>query len=240
MGQYYYAAIIRRKKYDEKKEKWLIDRAKKLGEPASYIDKLELYHPFDYDNNLLKLMEHSYWGNKYAMTVESQLIRKKGRWEPPNFAVIGDYAKVDHYYPTDKDGDSNVEVIEHQVSDVKECPEFKQFEDVIRIRQSAFSDQFRMRKAYSILNPDKTYYALNWTKKEYVQMNGCPIYDDEWPVRIDPLFILCSVGNGRGGGDYRGDNLKLAGAWAFDQIEVCEDKPKGDEWTEIKPMFRMD
>lgn len=232
MGQYYYAAIIRRKAYT-KKTAWHMNYSSQDSEPG----RLEMYYPFHYDNSL-KLMEHSYWGNTYAMTVESQLIRKKGRWIPPNFAVIGDYAEVEHYVKrTDDNGTEYPEFIPSDVP--KDHEDFGVCEAAIMMRKNHFSDQLFVRNAKNVLDPDKTYYALNWTQKEYVQMNGCPEHDEEWPIRIDPLFILCSVGNGRGGGDYyhHADNEELAGKWAFDRIEITDQEPTSEEWSKLEPMF---
>lgn len=216
MGQYYYGAILKRKPYNKRTSHWLIEDARKNGRDASSITKLELYCAHDYDNGL-KLMEHSYWGNNYAMTVESQLVRKKGAWSPPNFAVIGDY--------TDKDD------VENGHDDTG------YFESAIEARTGAFSDQYIVKNAKCTLDKDKTYYALNWTKKQYVRMDCCPEHDDEWPVRIDPLFLLCAVGNGRGGGDYHGINEDMVGKWAFDQIEITDSKPD-ETWAEFHPVFK--
>jgi hypothetical protein len=46
--------------------------------------------------------------------------------------------------------------------------------------------------------------------------------------------LLTCEGNGRGGGDFRGEN-KFVGTWARDIISVESKKPQG--FTEIKPDF---
>jgi hypothetical protein len=61
-------------------------------------------------------------------------------------------------------------------------------------------------------------YIVNHTKRQYVDKQG---------KRIHPLPILTSDGNGRGGGDYRGPNKSLAGAWARDVISIEKDFPPG-------------
>lgn len=41
---------------------------------------------------------------------------------------------------------------------------------------------------------------------------------------INPLPLLTSIGNGQGGGDYRGDSPDV-GSWAFDKIYVTALRP---------------
>jgi hypothetical protein len=48
---------------------------------------------------------------------------------------------------------------------------------------------------------------------------------------IHPLLILISEGNERGGGDYDGYNLKLAGTWARNLISMESVKP--DDYNEL-------
>ena len=50
---------------------------------------------------------------------------------------------------------------------------------------------------------------------------------DEWGCMIHPLPLLTSVGNGRGGGDYRGTLQDEVGTWAGDLIETQDVKPNG-------------
>jgi hypothetical protein len=47
-------------------------------------------------------------------------------------------------------------------------------------------------------------------------------------MKYHPLPLLTCEGNGRGGGDYRGDS-PLIGSWARDIISVEEVKPEGFE-----------
>ena len=44
---------------------------------------------------------------------------------------------------------------------------------------------------------------------------------------IHPLPILCSDGNGRGGGDYNGTNMDFVGRWAYDKIYTDNNVPNG-------------
>lgn len=76
-------------------------------------------------------------------------------------------------------------------------------------------------------------YVVNHDKKQFYKR---PEYNKkEWTV--NPLPILTSEGNGRGGGDYFGEECKdLVGVWARDTIELTAIHPTED-YTEIFPEF---
>ena len=79
-------------------------------------------------------------------------------------------------------------------------------------------------------------YAVNHSKKQFVDLHGCPEFDGGY--KFNPLPILCAEGNGRGGGDYHGFAMDLVGYWARDVIEtikISKEIPKG--YKEIKPDF---
>ena len=80
----------------------------------------------------------------------------------------------------------------------------------------------------------KTRYIVNHTKKQFVDKFSLPEIKDWEGTKIHPLPLLTCEGNGRGGGDFRGEN-KFVGAWARDVISVESKKPQG--FTEIKPDF---
>jgi hypothetical protein len=63
-------------------------------------------------------------------------------------------------------------------------------------------------------------YIVNHTKAEYVDKNyGKP--------SIHPLPLLTAAGNGRGGGDYMGDDMELVGIWSGDVISLEKEIPFG-------------
>ena len=70
-------------------------------------------------------------------------------------------------------------------------------------------------------------YLVNHTKKVYILYST--VKKDKYGYRLDPLPIFTAEGNGRGGGDYRGENIDLVGTWARDIISVEETRPKGYE-----------
>ena len=66
-------------------------------------------------------------------------------------------------------------------------------------------------------------YVINHSKKVFVDKTKVPD-NDGW--FIHPLPLLTCEGNGRGGGDFRGES-ELIGSWARDVISVSKDIPEG-------------
>lgn len=76
---------------------------------------------------------------------------------------------------------------------------------------------------------------VNSDRKEFVRLAGLPEEDPEdlgW--HIHPLPLLTCSGNGRGGGDFRGNNLHV-GIWAGHHISSAFFEPEG--YRELKPGF---
>lgn len=78
-------------------------------------------------------------------------------------------------------------------------------------------------------------YLINCTKKIYIDCdqyyNDC--IQNGWCIH--PLPLLTAIGNGLGGGDYRG-NCPNVGCWANDVISIERNIPDGFE--EVKYIFR--
>lgn len=66
-------------------------------------------------------------------------------------------------------------------------------------------------------------FVINHTKKQYVDKIKV-ISNNGW--RVHPLPLLTCEGNGRGGGDYGGED-KIVGTWARDVISVSDKVPDG-------------
>jgi hypothetical protein len=64
-------------------------------------------------------------------------------------------------------------------------------------------------------------YIVNHTQEMYIDKNTMSTSN------IHPLPLLTAEGNGRGGGDYHGDNQDLVGTWARDTISVEKEIPDG-------------
>ena len=67
-------------------------------------------------------------------------------------------------------------------------------------------------------------YIVNHSKGQYVDKN----YGES---NIHPLPLLTADGNGRGGGDYKGDDMDMVGSWRGDTISVEKEIPIG--YTEL-------
>jgi hypothetical protein len=162
-------------------------------------------------NNGAKLMEHSWMRNPFVKFVES-LIVEGGVWFGKPLVWAGDYADPE------VDGDGNV---------IKIMSEGKEYEaNLYSLKEIEIKPSLNFK--------EKHYrYLINETKKEFVDKNKCPKDEDGW--RLHPLPLLTSDGNGRGGGDYSGDNMEYVGRWARDIIKVSTKKPIG--YSELKPDF---
>jgi len=69
-------------------------------------------------------------------------------------------------------------------------------------------------------------YLINHSKKEFVNKTKIKSIKDWRGAKIHPLPLLTCEGNGRGGGDFRGES-DLVGSWARDVISVETVKPIG-------------
>jgi hypothetical protein len=79
------------------------------------------------------------------------------------------------------------------------------------------------------LGEHKSRYIINHDTKEYVDKTTVPTDKEGW--QIHPLPLLTAEGNGRGGGDFRGES-ELVGLWSRNIISVSEKLPEG--YTELE------
>jgi len=160
----------------------------------------------DENFNGAKLMEHSYIGNPLVNAVEN-LIKRTGTYGSARVVWAGDYA--DGEEKNDPDGNN----LYNFVSEGK----------FLRVILPA-EKQGR--------NKEEVRYLVNLSKGEYVDLFKCR--EDEHGLTIHPLPLLTCEGNGRGGGDYHGEELYI-GYWARDRITLQRSKPKKAQ--EIIPNF---
>ena len=73
-------------------------------------------------------------------------------------------------------------------------------------------------------------YLVNYTKRQYVELKE--FVPNKF--QIHPLPLLCSDGNGRGGGDYHGNNMEYVGLWAYNRIGICDKIPDGFKKLDIE------
>lgn len=153
----------------------------------------EYVYSHDFRNGL-KLMEHSWLGNNFVITVES-LLAPGQIWCQHKITWSGDY------------GD--------RAEELHNNPE------IVKIRPAESEEEYP--------------YLLNHTKKQYVDKNKIESVE-QWGStwRVHPLPLLTADGNGRGGGDFTGDDPNnLVGSWAGNRISVSKIKPAEDEWEEL-------
>jgi len=150
-----------------------------------------------YDNGL-KLMEHSYQGNNFVSTFEKELTRR-GEHYKSRVVWAGDYADEERglkIIHEEKEYDANLYSLCNDENEIspKEC------------------------------STNDYPYIVNHTKKLFVDKNKVSDVPDWEGTKIHPLPLLTCEGNGRGGGDFRGEN-DLIGSWARDVISVEKENP---------------
>lgn len=149
-----------------------------------------------------KLMEHSWMKNPFVKFVES-LIAEGGRWFGKPIVWAGDYA----------DTELNNEGNKIYITDENE-----QYEaNLYLLCKTEITPEATKFKHYR--------YLVNETDKTFVDKNKV-VRNDGWAIH--PLPLLTSQGNGRGGGDFYGEDKQgLIGTWARKVITVSTKKPKG-------------
>lgn len=73
----------------------------------------------------------------------------------------------------------------------------------------------------------KLRFLKNLDTNEYVDLNKVPVTDEKWALQIHPLSLLTCEGNGRGGGDFRGEDPNgLIGKWARNRVVMQKTRPR--------------
>ena len=174
-----------------------------------------------------KLMEHSYMDSRLVNAVE-YLLSKEGMFYNSRIVWAGDYADeeegLDYNLFQIVEGDAAEEQVKQEQTEILIQNYFKQFDYA--------NKDFR--------------YIINHSKKQYVdkvaeierqtqksmEENGKNVLR----YYVHPLPLLVAEGNGRGGGDYYGNNEELCGSWARDIICVENNKPPED-YSELVCIF---
>ena len=189
--------------------------------------EVSVFYSHDYDNGL-KLMEHSYIGNDFVNAVSTKILKSPGR-----VAWIGDYSNSG----ADEYGDDPYE---------KKLP----YESFVKMYEKAWGEheEYPHPAPAPILEDDcngmylvnhdiKCYIALEdyvkankWTERG-VWKDGKIDESETYDMCVHPLPLLTACGNGRGGGDYFAQypDYEFIGTWAFDLLEITDEKP--EEYT---------
>jgi hypothetical protein len=176
----------------------------------------------------LKLMEHSWMKNDFVGFIES-LLTKNAPFHKTPIVWAGDYADQEPFESIPQT------VIDALVEDGYKLEEIQLHGvDLYSIASHSapkLIPNTHKIEDFKLLPIAKAKYLVNHDKKQFVDKTKVPSDSDGW--RIHPLPLLTCEGNGRGGGDFRGES-ELVGSWARDIISVESKKadiPKG--YTEL-------
>ena len=110
------------------------------------------------------------------------------------------------------------------VGDYAEVNDFVSPSMFDRIYGYAWNRKTKRRTTLEETNEDfdwnQDWYFVNTTQKKYIKM---PKFKPEFWT-YNPISLLTAIGNGRGGGDYWGDN-NMVGCWAGDKVYLSMLRP---------------
>jgi len=191
------------------------------------LDKKQWLYSHSYGNGL-KLMEHSWIENNFVQVVEN-LIKKGGAWHGDKIVWAGDYADGEPEH-----GEANLyNIIGIDANKIQ--PNFVSEKDVIFAPRLGCYLTIEGNKQVEKENiaEDNLRFLKNLDTNEFVDMKKVPvsdIYTDDdgkkWYYNIHPLPLLTCEGNGRGGGDFGGNEKDLVGIWARQRVIIQKSKPK--------------
>lgn len=165
--------------------------------------------PYDFDNGY-KLMEHSWIGNPFVDVIAGVLYE-----QPMRLAWVGDYS-------TDIGS-----AFEFGNGFIKSKEEFLPFYHLTWDEKAKTKRITKNSDAYSIDINTPFGFIVNESKGCFIDLNKyINVNKGKGDWCIHPLPLLTSVGNGLGGGDYRGSvGINNVGIWAFDRISISNLKP---------------
>lgn len=182
-----------------------------LNETKDMVESWACSHKF---GNGLKLMEHSYIGNNFVGIIENNIADN-----PKPVVWAGDYADGEN---GDDDGDNLYSVAEQGdelLYDEMPSADLEQYKySRVQEESELYWGVFERQ-----MIPESYRYIVNHDKNEFIDKSKSIV--GEYGA-IHPLPLMTCEGNGRGGGDFRGES-ELVGAWARDVISVSETKPEG-------------
>lgn len=201
-----------------------------MGQYFEFVnfDKKEMISPYDYDN-LAKVMEHSYQGNKFLAAAEKLM---KTDWAGDRVLYLGDY--VDEYYNEPK----MKEILSQLVKEVKREKLFEK-----KPKENLYFVKFRRIKipiSPNELIPSR--YIYNNKTKEYIDLKKQTIqwagyYEGEiYGTKIHPLSIMLCASNGSGG-SYYGKNMEYVGSWVTSLGAIGFSDFVPNNYTELTAIF---
>lgn len=159
-----------------------------------------------YEPNGLKLIEHSWWYNPFCSTIAKKLFDK-----PHKIAWVGDYSNED----SDR-------LQELGIDYSKIWGEENERAEISKLRRN----ELDLDTVKYLVNVDKEIFI---DLKEYKEAS-----QDRDGNALFPLSLLTALGNGKGGGDYFGEEGEgFVGYWANDTIYFSNTEPKSYEKVDI-------
>ena len=169
-------------------------------------------------NNGLKLMEHSWIGNRFVNAVMYEMVDK-----PVRLAWVGDYSDTAVADGCNLGGGY-----------ITSASEFLKMFTYLWGEHSSPDDLPGDSPTFTLDCKHTDCYIVNLTKRCYIDMEQYFKSNGEKEWCIHPLPLLTALGNGMGGGDYSGEVGKNnVGVWAFDEIYVTHLKPSIMEAVEL-------
>ncbi len=213
--------------------------------------------------NGLKLIEHSWMGNNDVLAL-LQLV--KTEWKNDRIIQLGDYADSEERYSKMLQESLKVP---SDLYDSKEYEEMTFEEYYVKNKLRYISKDVEMENSltnykwtehiFEPLGPDGEQlplsdfrYLYNTARREWVDSFKIPpsyVWNDTENKaisfsKLDAYSLLVAIGNGLGGGDYKGPDDVMVGLWATtsSSIVISSHGPKevlGDvnEYTELTPFF---
>jgi hypothetical protein len=180
------------------------------------LDKQEFLLCYDYGSGA-KLMEHS-WIQNPMVTAILIALTPAGRWHRDHLVWAGDYMD-EGLFLEGINGKNESDLTLYDCCIVKEGQPAAPINKVRLILPDG---------------PEPKFIADHDTK-EYVSLDNLPEEEPTDPGwHIHPLPLLTCSGNGRGGGDFRANNI-YTGRWSGHSISAEFIVPEGH--TEIWPNF---
>lgn len=183
--------------------------------------KTDVYKNYvDGEYQMAKLMEMSWWENPYVTSIAKMVYKNPGR-----VAWVGDYANdlnswelpgrsekhmMDFGYPNwYKDIYSTTYDVDRKEI---EKPEF------FNVFPGVLKNVVNLSGKYLCNHDEKEYIELDQYYESSVNNSG---------YAVNPVSLLTAIGNGLGGGDYRGEGRDDVGSWALDLISIEDEEPQG-------------
>lgn len=214
------------------------------------LDKKQFVKPFDIDRSGFKMLEFSYNENGFVKAMTHLLAND---WQGDRVALIGDYAVSE--YPDEPailngGGAKRLRALFERAGEPPYDPWARAYEEYgEHVEYKDASEALKKAFGKDIANIPAYRYVVNVTQGVYIDREHEPAawcwseHDDEGfevdagVTRYDYLPILISAGDNQGGGDWRDETGKLAGAWLGDELAFTNDAPIGAHELDYAALF---